>query len=843
MGTASSTAERDAPAERARASAALAAGSSVVLVGESGIGKTHLAGVLAAELAARGTRVVRLAADRSATTALAVFAPLYAAVAATDDAATPTAFDVLARIRAAGDGVVLWVDDLHWADAQSAAVVADLARYHGVVVLATARPTPTLPEAVERLWRDAIAQRVDVPRRTVAQSRTIVADRVAPRTIAGEATAALHERSRGNPLHLTTLVDALLASGGLVDRRGVLVWDGAVPVHGSVVDLVRPEIGRLSPTARRALDLVAFAGALPIEACELVVGRAALDEAVAEGVVEHVAAAGRAQVHVAHPIYAEVAQAMLARDALVALARSARDAVLPHLDDLDAPMTLRLLAWAHASGDVVPATLLARATSAAARVPGDAHRETLALATVAHPDASAAERAAARIAVAEHRRTIGAGDPDVALADARAAVDAVPASERPALLARWAAVAGDARLHAGDVQGMLATMDATASDLADHPAATGLRLAAAGRLCYVGAMEEGVRRTHETVGDAPWLLPAELLASLGLSETMLGRHDASRATMQRVLATCSAPATFDAERIGGVLGCLVGMGVAAGDVDEAVATLAQLWSGIDRELAPREMLLPLRMHDAITAAAQGRWSDAAAAARLASAQFESADRAGLMRLSLAYLVLALAATGEHAEAAAVRAECARRGRGANAVVEPLTLWALSMASIWMREPGSVAIATDAADRCAAMGARLGELRALHVATLAHPDALVALAGRVADVAERVDGPASAAIADHVAARMRGDRAATDDAVRALARAGVWLPMPSLLGALSSREREIAAMAALGHSSKVIASRLVVSPRTVETHLTRAFAKLGISSRDDLSTALGLDAMR
>jgi DNA-binding CsgD family transcriptional regulator len=55
--------------------------------------------------------------------------------------------------------------------------------------------------------------------------------------------------------------------------------------------------------------------------------------------------------------------------------------------------------------------------------------------------------------------------------------------------------------------------------------------------------------------------------------------------------------------------------------------------------------------------------------------------------------------------------------------------------------------------------------------------------------------------------------------------------------LTPQEREIAALAAEGLSSKQIAQRLFISPRTVGTHLYRLFPKLGITSRAALRDAL------
>ncbi|MCS5733399.1 helix-turn-helix transcriptional regulator [Herbiconiux daphne] len=55
--------------------------------------------------------------------------------------------------------------------------------------------------------------------------------------------------------------------------------------------------------------------------------------------------------------------------------------------------------------------------------------------------------------------------------------------------------------------------------------------------------------------------------------------------------------------------------------------------------------------------------------------------------------------------------------------------------------------------------------------------------------------------------------------------------------LSRRENELARLAAEGLSNREIAARLVLSVRTVETHLQRVYQKLGVRGRSELSSAL------
>jgi DNA-binding NarL/FixJ family response regulator len=56
--------------------------------------------------------------------------------------------------------------------------------------------------------------------------------------------------------------------------------------------------------------------------------------------------------------------------------------------------------------------------------------------------------------------------------------------------------------------------------------------------------------------------------------------------------------------------------------------------------------------------------------------------------------------------------------------------------------------------------------------------------------------------------------------------------------LTSREREVATLAARGLTNREIAEQLSLSPRTVENHLQHAVDKLGITARRVLDTALG-----
>ncbi len=55
--------------------------------------------------------------------------------------------------------------------------------------------------------------------------------------------------------------------------------------------------------------------------------------------------------------------------------------------------------------------------------------------------------------------------------------------------------------------------------------------------------------------------------------------------------------------------------------------------------------------------------------------------------------------------------------------------------------------------------------------------------------------------------------------------------------LTAREREIAGLIGSGKTNREVAEALVISERTVETHVGAVFAKLGIANRRELAALL------
>ncbi|MER6979492.1 response regulator transcription factor, partial [Streptomyces carpinensis] len=81
----------------------------------------------------------------------------------------------------------------------------------------------------------------------------------------------------------------------------------------------------------------------------------------------------------------------------------------------------------------------------------------------------------------------------------------------------------------------------------------------------------------------------------------------------------------------------------------------------------------------------------------------------------------------------------------------------------------------------------------------------------------------------------GARTRVEAADRELRAGGVRAPQgPRTPGELTPQEETVAQMVASGLSNREVAARLFISPKTVQFHLTRIYAKYGLRSRTELA---------
>jgi hypothetical protein len=128
---------------------------------------------------------------------------------------------VSALVRWAGDHrLLLLVDDAHELDEVSAALVHQIASSGAGFVLITIRTGERAPEPIMALWKDDIAERIEVAGLELAAVEQVLAA-VLEGVIESSTASRLAGKSGGNVLFLRELVLGALADGTLQRVGGV----------------------------------------------------------------------------------------------------------------------------------------------------------------------------------------------------------------------------------------------------------------------------------------------------------------------------------------------------------------------------------------------------------------------------------------------------------------------------------------------------------------------------------------------------------------------------------------------------------------------------------------------
>lgn len=187
--------------------------------------------------------------------ALAVGEPALAGPPASEEDGGAARYRLYAAVRrlieemAGPSGLVLILDDLHWADEASAELVHHLLRHPPrarVLVAAAYRPAQTAPRLAALLESTAGDQRVVARPLTLAETGEFLGEGVGP-----DECRALHAASGGNPFYL----DALVRMGGTTAGGEDPARDGELPA--AVRLALRVEFDRLSPRALRVAEAAA----------------------------------------------------------------------------------------------------------------------------------------------------------------------------------------------------------------------------------------------------------------------------------------------------------------------------------------------------------------------------------------------------------------------------------------------------------------------------------------------------------------------------------------------------------------------------------------------------------
>jgi DNA-binding NarL/FixJ family response regulator len=187
----------------------------------------------------------------------------------------------------------------------------------------------------------------------------------------------------------------------------------------------------------------------------------------------------------------------------------------------------------------------------------------------------------------------------------------------------------------------------------------------------------------------------------------------------------------------------------------------------------------------------------------------------------------LAAARVHAERAAALAPGTGMAGPRAAAGRALALVALAEGDAARAAALALVAAEDAIAAGAALEAARDRLLAGRALLDTDRDAALALLAEAGEQAARCGAPRVEAEARQ-ALRQAGVRVGSG---------GARAPGTGGIDALSARELEIAALVADGLTNREIAARLFLSEKTVESHLTRVFQKLGVRSRAQVAAAV------
>jgi DNA-binding CsgD family transcriptional regulator len=864
------------------------------------VGKSRLGSTALEAARADGWGVFRVCA--SAGLKGVAFAPFRTAVAlpATSDLGElAAALDEALSLLRGANGLMLLVDDGHDLDDASAGFVHHLAVVGSAVALVTLRSGADRPGALTALWKDGLAERIELEGLSRRETNQLVTS-VLGATVEAATIERIWQLTDGNPLYVREVLLSAHETGALRSSDGIWCWRGAFTTGVRLQEIVAERIGRLDPDELSAVELLSVARSLSLEVLASLTGATSLERLESRALVVVERSGRRVEVSLAHPLYGEVLRA-----GMPALrAQSTRRLLTSALERTGA---LR-------SGDRVNLALWA--------LDGDIEVDPVTLTQVAdvvlwHPGQEISDRLEDILAgtIARSRpqeRSISQGDPTVAVRLARAGYTSTGSVAAGAVLATTLCWAGET----AEAAQVLTELQAAAPTSDDR-----VRLAVAlGEVTFWGEHrhEDAIALLSDAVAQAssvtdPALLaalteklagyelnttrPGEALAHAERAAALVGEDLAlsfaapSAAASLAHLGRCAEalelidqalPAAVERGRhsmeVPQLLFARTGALSRAGRLEEA-RELAENCQQVALSVDSRDgtALFGVSMAEAMLR--QGRPASAGRLFRDAVGLFQERDVFGYLPWALAGLSRARALLGDEDGATRALDDADRAATG----TRYFDVWRFDAQSAIHRLAGRESDALESA-RLGADWARrarmpVEEAMLVHAQVLVAPTAgtvdrlqeltnltdsnFVALLARHADGAYRSDPaallasaeglavcPARFAAAEAAAAAAeiyerrhlaKGARTAARIALEHLAHCeGARSPLLDRLvvpAGLTKREFEVATLASVGHSSKEIGARLHLSTRTVDSHLYRAYTKLGVTGRAELTAAL------
>ncbi|WGM21950.1 AAA family ATPase [Paenarthrobacter sp. OM7] len=883
---------RDAELELAMKILRQEGAGAVLLLADPGIGKTALAAEIASRLA--GEMVVMRVHGSPALSAVpyGVLAP-YLLDLPVEQATSPVAilreFWAQFEKRRGGQGarLLLIVDDAHDLDEGSTQILAELVTAGWARLVATGRPRPGLPTALLQLWYDGLAERLEL-HPLDHEGVTELAEKTLDGTVMASAADVLHSVSEGNPLLLRCLLDDSRADGNLVRRNGVWFLTRALSGSGEgLAEVVRNRVLRSSEAEREAMYVIALSEPVPAAVLDTQVGRETVRALMDSRLVLSTNGPG-SPLKMWHPMYSEALRQ------LVSPARSLqiRQRMVQHLiaEPPTAEGLLRLVSWALDCGadvddeQLLEAAFLAAkllqnplALAAAGKVRSEAlrprARAVMAMVSyndgdfgtavrlleegLGYLDADPSGPLGAGLLWAAARAAMGDSSPDI-VADARTAaaalVNGLPESDpvvglvgRHAKALELAALAHEG--HYAEVREGLERFGAALSP--EQPDFVMNRVFLLAIQCELLTVEGQAVEALDAGREALALLDEQADDLLYFSDFVLARYTLAAlgagdwGAAGTALERYSARSAMGLIVFGGDIQTLKGLSLLRqGRLEQA----AELVTPAVEALRVRDPQQLKNLGNALAFYAAARSGDTALADRLAGEQEGQAGQQAGAAAGGAYVealaelfTLAgqeLVAKGSGLDKLRKLPESIRLHQEPGVLLQNLVLRA-ELGDVQAME----SIKGITPSMSGAWAAGWLSLAEAHLGAdgqgFVNAGNLLAAAGMPGPAAVAFDKAALSFDAEGKRPEARQAAVLRDVSEASLGDALVHDPSTEADRSvpLTRREQDIVALAVSGLTDRQIAEKLMVSVRTVEGHLYRSYAKLGIRRREDLGAAV------